>query len=118
VFSLEDEMCDWVEEFPGMISVCDVDGKIMVLNKKIAAYFSSTGGKELIGTNLFDCHGNTSGEEIKQLMKQEKADVYIAEENGERELVIHSPWFKEGEFAGLVEITLPFNGEIQVRIRD
>jgi transcriptional regulator with PAS, ATPase and Fis domain len=110
-------MCDWVEEFPGMISVCDVDGKILVLNKQIAEYFSSTGGKELIGTNLFDCHGQMSGEEIRNLMKQKMADVYIAEENGGQELVIHSPWFKDGEYAGLVEITLPLEGEIKVRKR-
>lgn len=111
-------MCDWVEEFPGMISVCDVDGKLLVLNKQIAEYFSSTGGKKLIGTNLFDCHGQMSGEEIRHLMKQKMTDVYIAEENGGHELVIHSPWFNKGEYAGLVEITLPLEGEIKVRKRN
>lgn len=111
-------MRDWVEEFPGMISVCDVNGKILVLNKKIAEYFSSSGGEKLIGSNLFDCHGQTSGQEIHQLMTQKKADVYIAEEKGEKELVIHSPWYQEGVFAGLVEITLPFDGEIKVRKRE
>lgn len=111
-------MCDWVEEFPGMVSVCDADGKILVLNNKIAEYFSSMGGKELIGTNLFDCHGKDSGEEIHQLMANKEANVYIAEENGQQELVIHSPWFTEGEFAGLVEITLPLRGEIKVRGKD
>jgi transcriptional regulator with PAS, ATPase and Fis domain len=111
-------MCDWVEEFPGMISVCDGDGKILVLNKQIAEYFSSTGGKKLIGSNLFDCHGQTSGQEIRHLMTNKEASVYITEVDGDRELVIHSPWFKEGEFAGLVEITLPLKGEIMVKRKD
>jgi transcriptional regulator with PAS, ATPase and Fis domain len=111
-------MCDWVEEFPGMISVCDADGKILVLNKQISEYFSSMGGKKLIGSNLFDCHGQTSGQEIHHLMEMKEANVYIAEENGGRELVIHSPWFIEGEFAGLVEITLPLKGKIKVRKKD
>jgi transcriptional regulator with PAS, ATPase and Fis domain len=105
-------MCDWVEEFPGMISVCDKEGKILVLNRKIADYFESTGGKELIGSNLFDCHGKSSGAQIRALMTKEKAHIYIAEENGERELVIHAPWYKGGEFSGLVEITVPLEGEI------
>jgi hypothetical protein len=48
-------------------------------------------------------------------MANKEASVYIAEENGVQELVIHSPWFKEGVFAGLVEITLPLKGEIKVR---
>ena len=111
-------MCDWVEEFPGMISVCDVDGKILVLNKQIAEYFSSTGGKNLIGSNLFDCHGQVSGGEIRHLMIQKMANVYIAEEHGEQELVIHSPWYQRGVFAGLVEITLPLKNEIKVRNRN
>lgn len=111
-------MCDWVEEFPGMISVCDVDGKILVLNKKITEFFSSTGGKKLIGSNLFDCHGQNSGKEIRQLMTKEKVDIYIAEENGDRELVIHSPWYKSRAFAGFVEITLPLKNEIKIRNRN
>lgn len=111
-------MCDWVEEFPGMISVCDTKGKILVLNKQVSEYFSSSGGKKLIGTNLYDCHGKKSGEEIHHLMTTKEANVYIAEENGTRELVIHSPWFKDGEFAGLVEITLPLNDVIKVRSKD
>jgi len=111
-------MCDWVEEFPGMISVCDTDGKILVMSKKIAEYFSSSGGKRLIGTNLFDCHGENSGNQIRMLMDSKQTDVYIAEEGGGRELVLHVPWYTEGAFAGLVEISIPIEGEIRVVKRD
>lgn len=105
-------MFDWVEEFPGMISVCDKNGKVLVMNRKIADYFESKGGKKLIGSNLFDCHGKSSGAQIHALMVKEKTHIYIAEENGERELVIHAPWYQQGEFSGLVEITVPLEGDI------
>lgn len=111
-------MCDWVEEFPRMISVCDTEGKILVMNKEIAEYFISSGGKKLIGTNLYDCHGKIAGKQIRDLMEVQKTDVYIAEENGERELVIHVPWFKQGTFSGIVEISVPLAGEIRVIKRD
>jgi transcriptional regulator with PAS, ATPase and Fis domain len=105
---------DWIEEFPGMISVCDTEGKILVMNKKIADYFTSSGGKELVGTSLFDCHGPASGAQVRQLLANKKLDVYVAEENGTLELAIHAPWYKDGIFAGLVEITVPLENEIRV----
>ncbi len=111
-------MCDWVDEYPGMISVCDTEGKILMMNQKIADYFASSGGKKLIGTNLFDCHREIAGGQIRDLMEVQKTDVYIAEENGERELVIHAPWYKQGTFAGIVEISVPLTGEIRVIKRD
>lgn len=111
-------MCDWVDEFPGMISVCDTEGKILMMNQEIADYFASSGGKKLIGTNLFDCHGDNSAMQIRGLMETQKTDVYIAEEGGGRELVIHVPWYRAGVFAGLVEISVPIEGEIRVISRE
>ncbi len=104
---------DWIEEFPGMISVCDTEGKILVMNKKIADYFASTGGKDLIGSSMFDCHGPASGEQVRKLLAGQKTNVYMTEEqDGSKELVIHAPWFRDGQFAGLVEISLPLEGDI------
>lgn len=98
---------DWVEEFPGLISVCDKDGKILVMNQKIVSYFTDRDGKSFIGTNLLDCHGSVSGAQVRKLLADQKVDIYIAEEKDSQELVIHSPWYKDGEFAGLVEIAVP-----------
>ena len=72
------DMSDWVEGFPGEISVCDRECKNLVLNKKIADYFESSGGKDLVGNNPFDGHGRSLGEEIRKLMTERSAGVYIA----------------------------------------
>ena len=108
-------MSDWIDEFPGMISVCDKDGKILVMNNKIADYFASTGGKDLIGSNIYDCHSPKSAAMIKQMISHPKTRVYTTEEDGQKELVIHAPWYQNGEFSGLVEITVQFEGEIPHR---
>ncbi len=97
----------WIEEFPGLISVCDKDGKILVMNQKIVSLFPDRDGKAFIGTNLLDCHGQASGAQVRKLLAEQKMDIYIAEENDCQELVIHAPWYKDGEFAGLVEIAVP-----------
>jgi transcriptional regulator with PAS, ATPase and Fis domain len=104
---------NWVDCFQGMISVCDTEGRIIEMNQKIADYFASSGGKGLIGTNLFDCHKPVSSEQIRDLMATKKADVYLNDENGKMELVIHAPLFENGLFAGLAEISLPLETSIR-----
>jgi transcriptional regulator with PAS, ATPase and Fis domain len=109
---------DWTKEFPGMISVCDENGKIMALNDQEAEFFKDQGGMELVGTSLYDCHKEKSVKMIKAMVKSQEKRVYIAEENGQRELVIQSPWFQDGNFAGLVEISVELHGEIPLIKRD
>jgi len=46
----------WVEEFPGSITVCDREGVILEMNARSAETFQEDGGKELIGSNLLNCH--------------------------------------------------------------
>ena len=110
-------MVDWVEEFPGMISVCDFNGIILDMNKLEAEFFESSGGKALIGTSLFDCHSKKSGDMIKAQMADQKARVYTSEEDGKKEIILQVPWYRGGVFAGLVEIALPIEGEIVHLIR-
>ncbi len=43
---------DWVEEFPGALTVCDTRGTILSMNKQAAAAYQGQGGRRLIGTNL------------------------------------------------------------------
>ncbi len=63
---------DWIDGLPGMISVCDTEGKILVMNKKIADYFASSGGKNLIGSSMFDCHGPDFGAQVRKLLEDRK----------------------------------------------
>ena len=108
---------DWVEEFPAMISVCDADGIILAMNQKEADHYKDRGGKNLIGTNLFDCHKKRSVNIIKRIMQTQKVRLYTVEEKGKKELVIQSPWYQNGEFKGLVEIVVEVKDEVERIIR-
>jgi len=108
---------DWVEEFPAMISVCDADGIILAMNRKEADHYQDRGGKNLIGTNLFDCHKERSVKIIKRLMQTQKIRLYTVEENGKKEMVLQSPWYQNGTFKGLVEIVVEIKGEIERIVR-
>ena len=43
---------------------------------------------------------------IRQMLETHERNVYTIEKNGVRKLIYQSPWYQNGEFAGLVEISL------------
>jgi hypothetical protein len=47
-------------DFPGAITVCDLDGIILALNNKALETFAADGGAALLGTNVLDCHPEPS----------------------------------------------------------
>ncbi|MGA8904876.1 MAG: PAS domain-containing protein [Candidatus Bathyarchaeia archaeon] len=108
----------WVEEFPAAITVCDSAGIILEMNAKAVESFKDEGGRQLIGTNLFDCHPEPARAKLKELMEKKQANVYTTQKGGVRKLVCQTPWFKAGKFRGFVEITQVIPGDIPNIIRD
>lgn len=97
---------DWVKEFPGAVTICDIDGKIIYMNDKSASVFKDDGGLELVGKDLFDCHSEVSNKIIRELISDKKINVYTIEKNGTKKMIYQSPWFENGEMKGLVELSI------------
>jgi len=108
---------NWKEEFSVAITVCDKKGIILEMNEKSAASFAKEGGYELIGKNLFDCHNSESVIKIKELMNNNKTNVYTIEKNGVHKLIYQSPWFEKGELKGLVEFTIEIPADLPHYVR-
>ncbi len=112
-------MENWSNSLPFVaITVSDKEGKIVDMNERSAVTFSTSGGKELIGKPLFDCHPQRAIEIIKKLMTSEQVNAYTIEKEGLKKLIYQTPWYdNKGEFAGLVEmsIVLPENMPHYVR---
>ena len=105
------ENFDWAKEFPGAVTVCDPHGIILYMNDKSAATFEGDGGRALIGQNLFNCHSAESNRKIDEIMGTCQPNIYTIEKKGVKKLIYQAPWYQDGEFAGLVEISLeiPFD---------
>jgi hypothetical protein len=43
---------------------------------------------------------------LRELLDTQTKHVYTIEKNGIRKMIYQSPWFKEGNFAGLIELSL------------
>jgi hypothetical protein len=112
-----EEQMDWVKEFLGAVTLCDPHGVILEMNDHSAAQFAKDGGRDLIGTNLLDCHPEPSRGKLESLMKERRANVYTIERHGRKKLVYQSPWWINGEYAGFVELVLEIPAEMPHFVR-
>ena len=92
-------------DLPAAVTVCDTNGILIDMNAAAEALFAKDGGRALLGKNLFDCHSPASQEIIRNLMRDRKSNVYSTEKRGKKRLIYQAPWYRDGEFAGLVEIS-------------
>ncbi len=108
---------EWIKEFPAAITVCDAEGVILEMNDKAAKTFEKDGGYALVGKNLFDCHKDPALGKVKQLLAAREKNVYTIEKNGVNKLIFQSPWFKDGKYAGFVELSLEIPFEMPHFVR-
>jgi transcriptional regulator with PAS, ATPase and Fis domain len=108
----------WIQEFPASITVCDASGVIIEMNDKACVSFADDGGKELLGRNVLECHPEPSRTKLAELLRSGVANVYTIEKSGIKKLIYQSPWFKNGVFAGIVELSLPIPTEMPHFVRD
>lgn len=100
------EKHNWIKEFGAAITVCDENGIILEMNDKSIKTFEKDGGKELIGKNLFDCHTKESQVKLREIMDGQKTNSYTIEKDGKKKLIHQTPWYKDGRFSGIVELSI------------
>jgi len=109
---------NWVKEFPGAITVCDTQGTILSMNDQAAVVFKSQGGRRLVGTNLLDCHPEPARAKLGRMMENPQSNVYTIEKNGRRRLVYQTPWYRNGRYAGFMELSLEIPDQMPHFVRE
>lgn len=97
---------DWMENFCGAITVCDKNGIILYMNQKAIKTFEKYGGYQLIGTDLSDCHPEPAKTKLQEMLRDETSNVYTIEKNGVRKLIHQTPWYKNNEYCGFIELSI------------
>ncbi len=105
------------KELPFAVTACDIDGRIIYMNEKSSTTFQKYGGESLIGKSLYDCHNPNSSDKIKEIMQTGEANSYTILKNGVKKLIYQSPWYKAGQIAGLVEISLIIPEDMECFVR-
>jgi PAS domain S-box-containing protein len=101
---------NWVDEFPGSVTVCDRSGIIVYMNSESVKQFVKYGGEQLLGKNLIDCHPDPSRSLLMQMLEKPFENKYITEKNGQKKLVVQAPWIEGEEFLGVVELSVYLPG--------
>jgi transcriptional regulator with PAS, ATPase and Fis domain len=112
------EAHDWIKQFPGAVTVSDCKGTILEINDRAAETYASYGGYEVVGKNLLDCHQEPARSKVQKLLDACEKNVYTIEKNGVKKLIYQCPWFKDGQYAGLVELSLEIPFEMEHFVRD
>ncbi len=99
-------MHEWVNEFRGAVTVCDRDGVILEMNERAVEVFATDGGRALIGRNVLDCHPEPARTQLKKMLAAGEANVYTIEKAGVKKLIYQAPWYRDGAYAGFVELSL------------
>ncbi len=109
---------NWETSFVASITVCDADGIILEMNEASGKEFAAYGGQTLIGSNVLDCHPEPSRSKLAMMIKEQKENIYSIEKNGKKKLVYQTPWYKDGQYAGFVEMILPLPADVPHFKRD
>jgi transcriptional regulator with PAS, ATPase and Fis domain len=111
------QLPDMLKELPFAITVCDAEGNILYMNDRSISTFQKYGGADIIGTNLFLYHNGASAVKLRELLDKQINHAYTIEKNGIRKMIYQSPWFKDGKFAGLIELSMEIPMEMPHFIR-
>lgn len=104
------------KEIPFAATACDKEGIIIYMNDKSKATFLK-GDEDLIGKSLYDCHPEHAVRKIKELLTTGETNAYTIEKNGLKKMIYQAPWYKNGEIAGLVELSLVLPDEMPHFVR-
>ena len=104
--------------FPGAVTICDTKGIILAMNDKSIKAFEDDGGAALIGQNVLNCHPEAARMKIIELIENEEVNAYTIEKNGVKKLIYQAPWYDEGEFAGIIEVSLEIPFEMSHFVRE
>lgn len=111
-------MSHWTTEFPGAVTVCDRTGVITEMNERSAKTFEADGGRALVGTNLLACHPEPSRAKVADLLAHPRVNAYTIEKRGVRKLIYQAPWYRDGAFQGLVELSLEIPASMPHFVRE
>jgi hypothetical protein len=108
----------WVKELPAEVMVCDTGGTILEMNARAEALFAEDGRSDLLGANILGCHPEPALGKLEGMLEKPTANSYFHTENGEKRFFFQSPWYKDSQYAGLVEISFEVPEKIPHFIRE
>ena len=110
----ENELNLWANELKLAITVADINDNIIYMNEKSKLTFPNS----KIGDNLASCHKQISMDKVRKFKESDISNTYTIKKNGIKKLIHQTPWYKDGNIAGLVEFSIEIPNELPHFDRD
>ena len=108
----------WMDGIEVAATVCDCQGICLYMNERAAQVFAKDGGRALIGKNLLDCHPQSARAHFAAQLATPAPNSYTIEKAGIRKLIHQIPWYRDGVFSGVVELSLVLPETLPHFVRD
>ncbi len=109
------ELLHWADEIGCAVTICDKEAKILYMNEKSRETFAKHG--DIIGHDLLGYHPPKAVEQIRHMLKTGETNTYRITKNGRDKIIYQTPWKKDGEIMGLVELSIQLPEEMPHYIR-
>lgn len=108
----------WVKSFSGAITVCDTKGIILEMNDAALEAFRDDRSERLLGADVLDCHPKQARAQLEQMLATQQANMYTIEKQGKKKLIYQAPWYRDGKYAGFMELMLDIPQDMPHFVRD
>jgi hypothetical protein len=108
---------DWLDGVAVAATVCNRQGICLFMNEQAAKIFAKSGGKDLVGKSLLDCHDEPARTRFAAQLSTPTPNTYTIEKGGVRKIIHQVPWFAKGTFAGVVELSFELPVELPHFVR-
>lgn len=115
-YEVPSELLHWADEIGCAVTICDCDGKILYMNDRSRQTFARHG--DIIGHDLFSYHPERAQEMIRHMLATGETNAYSITKNGQKKIIYQTPWRRDGEIAGLVELSIPLPPDMPHYDRD
>lgn len=106
----------WAEGMNCAVTVCDTEGVILYMNEKSRETFAKSGKRP--GDSLIDCHSERSLAIMRRMLESGTVNCYTITKGGRRKMIYQTPWRRDGQVAGLVEISMVIPADMPHYDRD
>lgn len=105
---------DIFKEILPAVTVCDENGIVVAFNDSS----EKVNGEGLEGKDLLnECHPPHVAAKLRKMMDERSTNVYTISKGNVKKLIYQTPWYRNGEFAGMVEFSLPIPDEMPHYVR-
>lgn len=106
-------MKNYLKETDAAVTVCNANGIILYMNEKSVRTFAKSGGKNLIGKSLIDCHTEPARSKLLAFLKTHETNSYTIEKNGIKKIILQRPWLENSVFMGYIEFSFEIPMEME-----